>query len=89
MTLNQPYRTPGAAKKFAVHVKNDAGRVVTVRFGDPTMEIRRDDPGRRANFRARHHCDNPGPRTQARYWSCQMWQPSVSVSRMLTDAMAQ
>ena len=42
-------------------------------FGDPNMEIKRDDPGRRKNFRARHNCSNPGPKTKARYWSCKMW----------------
>ena len=47
--------------------------MVKVNFGDPNMEIKRDDPGRRKNFRARHNCANPGPKTKARYWSCKMW----------------
>ena len=25
------------------------------------------------SFRARHNCDNPGPRHKARYWSCRKW----------------
>ncbi len=71
--LNKPFRTSGGPKKFSVYVKNEKGNVVKVNFGDPNMEIKRDDPGRRKNFRARHNCDNPGPKTKARYWSCKMW----------------
>ena len=78
--LNKPFRTPGGPKKFGVYVKNDKGNVVMVRFGDPNMEIKRDDPNRRKNFRARHNCDNPGPKTKARYWSCKMWERGKSVS---------
>lgn len=74
VTLNRPFRTPGGPKKFAVYVKNDQGNVVIVRFGDPNMEIKRDDPERRKNYRARHQCDtNPGPKWKANYWSCKMW----------------
>jgi hypothetical protein len=47
--------------------------VKIVRFGDPNMKIKKHIPGRRANFRARHNCDNPGPKTSARYWSCRAW----------------
>lgn len=71
VTLNKPFRTPNGPKKFSVYVKNDHGHVVKVNFGDPHMEIKRDDPERRKNFRARHHCDHPGPKWKARYWSCQ------------------
>lgn len=71
--LNKPFRTPGGPKKFSVYVKNEKGNVVKVNFGDPNMEIKRDDPSRRKNFRARHNCANPGPKTKARYWSCKMW----------------
>lgn len=71
--LNKPFRTPGGPKKFSVYVKNDKGNIVKVNFGDPKMEIKRDDPNRRKNFRARHNCDNPGPKWKARYWSCKFW----------------
>lgn len=71
--LNKPFRTPKGPKKFSVYVKNDKGNVVKVNFGDPKMEIKRDDPERRKNFRARHNCDDPGPKWKARYWSCKMW----------------
>ena len=46
---------------------------VKVNFGDPNMEIKKDNPKRRKSFRARHNCDNPGPRWKARYWSCRAW----------------
>lgn len=77
--LNKPTRTPNGPKKFSVYVKNEKGNVVKVNFGDPNMEIKRDDPDRRRNFRARHNCDNPGPKWKARYWSCKFWSsPNVS-----------
>ena len=71
--LNKPFRTPGGPKKFSVYVKNDSGNVVKVNFGDPNMEIKRDDPERRKSYRARHNCDTPGPKWKANYWSCKMW----------------
>ena len=80
-TLNKPFRTPKGPKKFSVYVKNEKGNVVKVNFGDPNMEIKRDDPNRRKNFRARHNCANPGPKTKARYWSCKMWSKK-SVTNM-------
>tara|TARA_R100000008_G_scaffold78865_1_gene60128 strand:- start:396 stop:1280 length:885 start_codon:yes stop_codon:yes gene_type:complete len=74
VTLNKPFRTPDGPKKFAVYTKNESGNVVIVRFGDPNMEIKRDNPARRKSFRARHKCDTaPGPKWKARYWSCKMW----------------
>ncbi|MBN86510.1 MAG: hypothetical protein CL885_03200 [Dehalococcoidia bacterium] len=77
--LNKPFRTSKGPKKFSVYVKNDKGNVVKVNFGDPNMEIKRDDPARRKSFRARHNCENPGPKWKARYWSCKMWsQKSVT-----------
>lgn len=79
--LNDPIRTSeNPNKKFKVYVKNDKGKVVVVRFGDPNMEIKRDDPNRRASYRARHNCANPGPKWKANYWSCRMWAKSQSVS---------
>ena len=73
VTLNKPFRTPDGPKKFSVYVKNDKGNVVKVNFGDPNMKIKRDNPARRKSFRARHNCDNPGPKYKARYWSCKKW----------------
>ncbi len=78
--LNDPIRTSeNPNKKFKVYVKNEKGNVVVVRFGDPNLEIKRDDPARRKSFRARHNCDNPGPKTKARYWSCQQWRAGAKV----------
>lgn len=83
VTLNKPMK--GDVKKYKVYVKNDKGNVVKVNFGDPNMEIKRDDPERRKNFRARHNCDNPGPKWKARYWSCKMWS-DTPVSDIVADA---
>jgi hypothetical protein len=80
--LNKPMR--GDVKKYKVYVKNDKGNVVKVNFGDPDMEIKRDDPERRKSFRARHKCDNPGPKWKARYWSCKFWS-TKSVSDLLNE----
>jgi hypothetical protein len=64
----------GDVKKFKVYVKDPkTGNVKKVNFGDKSMRIKKSNPGRRKNFRARHNCDNPGPRTKARYWSCRKW----------------
>ena len=69
--LGKPMK--GDVKKFKVFVKNNKGNVVKVNFGDPNMTIKKHIPARRKSFRARHNCDNPGPRTMARYWSCEKW----------------
>jgi len=78
--LGKISRTPGGPKKFMVKVKDPStGNVKTVRFGDPNLSIKRDSPTRRKSFRARHNCDNPGPRTKARYWSCKQWRAGAKV----------
>lgn len=64
---------PGDVKKFKVYVKNDKGNVVKVNFGQKGVKIKKNNPARRKSFRARHRCDNPGPRWKARYWSCRKW----------------
>ena len=79
--LGKPTR--GDVMKFKVYVKNPKGNVVKVNFGhggssakkagQKTMQIQKDIPSRRKAFRARHNCDNPGPRHKARYWSCRAW----------------
>ena len=68
--LNKPMR--GDVKKFKVYVKK-GDKVVKVNFGDPNMRIKKSNPERRKSFRARHNCDNPGPKYKARYWSCRKW----------------
>jgi|TARA_R110001592_G_scaffold4891_3_gene27112 nicotinamide mononucleotide adenylyltransferase len=71
VTLNKP--TAGDVKKSKVYVKNEKGTVVKVNFGDKNMTIKKNIPARRKSFRARHNCDNPGPKWKARYWSCKAW----------------
>ena len=70
----------GDIKKFKVYVKNDKGKVVKVNFGfggksahGKRMVIKKNNPARRRSFRARHNCDNPGPRWKPRYWACRTW----------------
>ena len=63
----------GDVKKFKVYVKNDKGKVVKVNFGQKGVKIKKNNPDRRRSFRARHNCDQPGPRHKARYWSCRKW----------------
>jgi hypothetical protein len=89
-TLNKPFRLPkGSSKKFGVYVKNDKGNVVIVKFGDPNMDIKRDNPERRKSFRARHQCDtNVGPKWKARYWSCKFWSKKP-VSSMASEGIMQ
>ena len=70
--LNKPMR--GDVKKFKVFVRDPkTGNVRKVNFGDKKMRIKKSNPKRRKSFRARHHCENPGPKTKARYWSCRKW----------------
>ena len=85
--LDEPFRMPkGSSKKFGVYVKNDKGNVVKVTFGDPNMEIKRDDDENRKSFRARHGCDtDPGPKWKAKYWSCKFWEKGKSVSDLLEE----
>ena len=82
VSLNKPTR--GDVKKFKVYVKDPkTGNVKKVNFGhggtsakrkgERTMKIRKSNPKARKSFRARHNCDNPGPKTKARYWSCKKW----------------
>ena len=78
--LNNP--TKGDVKKYKVYVRNAKGNVVKVEFGDPNMEIKRDDPARRKAFRARHNCDTKKDKTTAGYWSCKFWS-----GKSVTDLM--
>jgi hypothetical protein len=78
VTLNKP--SQGDSKKFKVYVKNAKGNVVKVNFGfggksakGKRMVIKDKNPKRRSAYRARHHCDNPGPKWKANYWSCKAW----------------
>ena len=83
VNLNNPTRSDNPKSKRMVYVRNDKGNVVKVYFGDPNLEIKRDAPARRKNFRARHNCDNPGPKYKARYWSCKFWEKGKSVTDLM------
>jgi hypothetical protein len=72
VALNKP--TAGDVKKSKVYVDLDGDGVAKkVNFGDKNMTIKKDIPARRKSFRARHNCDDPGPKDKARYWSCKAW----------------
>jgi cytidylate kinase len=79
VTLNKPSRSSDGKKKFYVYVRNDKGNIIKLGFGDPNMEIKRDDPDRRKSFRARHNCSDPGPKWKARYWACYNWRAGKKV----------
>lgn len=80
--LNKPMAGDSKHKRY-VYVKNDKGNIIKLGFGDPNMEIKRDDPERRKNFRARHQCDtNPGPKWKARYWSCRYWEGGKTATEL-------
>lgn len=72
VTLNKPFRTPNGPKKSAVYVKS-GNKVKIVRFGDPNMTIKKDQPARRKSFHARHKCATAKDKTTPRYWSCKAW----------------
>jgi len=82
--LNDPIRTSeNPKKKFKVYVKDPkSGNVKVVRFGDPNLSIKRDDPKRRKSFRARHGCDKASAKdkTKAKYWSCYQWRKGAKVN---------
>ena len=70
---NKPKRTPNGPKKSAVLAK-EGDQVKLVRFGDPNMTIKKDQPARRKSFRARHGCDKGKiSKLSAKYWSCKAW----------------
>jgi len=74
VALGKPIRSSNGPKKFHVFVKDPSTKnIKKVNFGDPDMKIKRDNPERKRSFRARHNCDNPGPRTKAKFWSCRNW----------------
>ena len=70
--FNKPKRTPGKSKKSAVLAKKGT-EIKIVRFGDPNMSIKKDQPSNRKSFRARHKCDTAKDKFTARYWSCRAW----------------
>lgn len=87
-TLNKPFRLKDGKKKFGVYVKSpETGNTIMVKFGDPNMEIKRDDPDRRRSFRARHKCDTAKDKTTPRYWSCRFWSKKPVSSMASQEAV--
>ncbi len=82
--LSKPWLTPDGPKKRSVCVKNGSENVVKVNFGDPKMEIKRDNPKNKKSFRARHKCSQAKDRTTPKYWSCKMWS-STPVSKIVGE----
>jgi hypothetical protein len=85
VTLNKPFYTPGEPKKSAVYVKNPANKVVIVRFGDPDMTIKKSNPERRKNFRARHNCAEAKDKTTPKFWSCAAWGLAIVLSVLTSN----
>jgi hypothetical protein len=85
VTLNKPFYTPGERKKSAVYVKNPANKVVIVRFGDPDMTIKKSNPERRKNFRARNNCAEAKDKTTPKYWSCAAWGLAIVLSVLTSN----
>lgn len=85
VTLNKPFYTPGERKKSAVYVKNPANKVVIVRFGDPDMTIKKSNPERRKNFRARHNCAEAKDKTTPKFWSCAAWSLALILSVLTSN----
>lgn len=73
MPCNKPRRTPGHSTKKSIVKACENGQEKVVRFGDQHMKIRKNDPDRRRNFRARHSCDEKKSKMSAGYWSCKAW----------------
>jgi len=85
VTLNKPFYTPGERKKSAVYVKNPTNKVVIVRFGDPDMTIKKSNPERRKNFRARHNCAEAKDKTTPKFWSCAAWSLALILSVLTSN----
>ena len=78
LKCNQPVKQQSGGKKFVVKACTGEAENI-VRFGDASMGHFKEggskgeghgDSGRRANFRARHNCDEKTDKTKPGYWSC-------------------
>ena len=79
VSTGKPFRTPGEGKKFAVYVKTKSGRIKKVRFGDPNLTVKNNNPARARSFRARHKCSEKKDREKAGYWACRIGRYAKSV----------
>ncbi len=70
---NKPKRTPNASKKFAVLAK-EGDTVKLVRFGDPDMSIKKNQPARKKSYCARSSgIKGADSKLSANYWSRKKW----------------
>ena len=70
---NKPKRTPGARKKSAVLAKK-GDKVKIVRYGDPSMSIKKDQPARKKSYCARSAGQgNTSNIFSANYWARKSW----------------
>jgi len=79
VSVGKPFRTPGEGKKFAVYVRTPGGRIKKVRFGDPNLTVKNNNPARAKSFRARHKCSEKKDRTKAGYWACRIGRYAKAV----------
>lgn len=75
VSLNKPFRTPGGKKKSAVYVDPDGdGKAKIVRFGDPNLSIKKNQPARKRSYCARSSGQgNLTKKDSANYWSRRAW----------------
>jgi len=70
---NKPVRTKGGNKKFAVVAKK-GDQTKLVRFGDPNMTIKKDQPDRKRSYCARSGgIKGKNDKFSANYWSRKAW----------------
>jgi len=70
--LNEPHRTPGGPKKFAVYVKSEKGGVKKITFGDSNLKIKNSNKEAIKSFRDSHKCSQKNDKTTVGYWSCNL-----------------
>ena len=70
--LNEPHRTPGGPKKFAVYVKSKTGGVKKLTFGDSNLKIKNSNKEAIKSFRDSHKCSQKNDKTTVGYWSCNL-----------------
>lgn len=72
MKCNSPRAAPSWHSKKSVVKACSGGKERIIGFGDKSMTIKKSNPARRANFRARHNCAGKKDKMTAGYWSCKV-----------------
>jgi hypothetical protein len=62
-------------------------RTRLVHYGDPNLEMRRDDPERRRNFLARHNCSDKRDPFAPGFWACLDWQRTDEKEMTMPDTV--